>query len=76
MPGLMKEFGTSQTVTTLGVTTYLLGIAVGSLALAPMSEIYGRQRVYLLCFSVWAILIIPCAIGPSLTTVIVVRFLG
>ncbi|KAL7932455.1 major facilitator superfamily domain-containing protein [Trichoderma chlorosporum] len=75
-PGLMEEFDTSQTVTTLGVTTYLLGLAIGSLALAPMSELYGRQRVYLLCFSVWAILTIPCAIGPSLTTVITVRFLG
>ncbi|KAL7951234.1 major facilitator superfamily domain-containing protein [Trichoderma barbatum] len=75
-PGLMEEFGTSQTVTTLGVTTYLLGLAVGSLALAPMSELYGRQRVYLLCFSVWAVMIIPCAVGPSLTTIMAVRFLG
>lgn len=74
--GLMEEFGSSQTVTTLGVTSYLLGLAVGSLALAPMSELYGRQRVYLLCFSVWTILLIPCAIGPSLTVVITIRFFG
>ncbi|KAL7790315.1 major facilitator superfamily domain-containing protein [Trichoderma ceciliae] len=75
-PGLMEEFGSSQTVTTLGVTTYLLGLACGSLILAPMSEIYGRQKVYLICMSIWAILIIPCGIGRSLTTLIVVRFFG
>jgi MFS family permease len=76
VPGLMEEFGSSETVATLGVTTYLLGLAVGSLILAPLSEVYGRQPVYILCMSIWAILIIPCAIGPSLTALIVVRFFG
>ncbi|KAK5995732.1 MFS-type efflux pump MFS2 [Cladobotryum mycophilum] len=75
-PGLMKEFGASETVTTLGVTTYLLGLAVGSLVLAPMSELYGRRPVYLVCMCIWAILIIPCGVAHSLTTIIVVRFFG
>ncbi|KAL6898813.1 major facilitator superfamily domain-containing protein [Trichoderma evansii] len=76
IPGLVEEFGASETVATLGVTTYLLGLAAGSLILAPLSEVYGRQPVYIVCMIAWAILIIPCAIGPSLTTLIVVRFFG
>ncbi|KAL9572933.1 hypothetical protein ACKAV7_002618 [Fusarium commune] len=74
--GLAEEFGASTTVTTLGLTTYLLGLAVGSLIVAPLSELYGRQKVYIVCLTVWALLILPCALATSLTEIIVVRFFG
>ncbi|KAF4337553.1 major facilitator superfamily transporter [Fusarium beomiforme] len=76
LSGLAEEFGASTTVTTLGLTTYLLGLAVGSLIVAPLSELYGRQKVYIVCLSVWALLILPCALATSLTEIIVVRFFG
>lgn len=76
IPGLVEEFGSSTVIATLGVTTYLLGLAAGSLILAPMSELYGRQYVYVTCFIISAILIIPCGLAKSLTTMIVVRFFG
>ncbi|KAF2968914.1 hypothetical protein GQX73_g4701 [Xylaria multiplex] len=42
IPGLIKEFDVqSQTVATLGVTTYLIGLGAGSLVWAPVSELYG-----------------------------------
>ncbi|CEI69908.1 hypothetical protein FVEN_g7230 [Fusarium venenatum] len=74
--GLAEEFGVSTTVTTLGLTTYLLGLAVGSLIVAPLSELYGRQKVYIVCLLAWALLILPCALATSLTEIIVVRFFG
>jgi hypothetical protein len=75
MPGMMEEFDeTSEPIATLGVTTYLFGLASGSLFLAPLSEIYGRRPVYLGCYLIFMILIIPCAVAKSLATVIVVRF--
>lgn len=77
LPGLMSEFGeTNPTVVTLGVTTYLLGLACGSLVVAPMSELFGRRRVYLLCMTVSALLVLPCALATSLAEIIVVRFVG
>jgi hypothetical protein len=75
-PGLIEEFGSTTTIVTLGMTTYLLGLAAGSLVVAPLSELYGRQIVYSICLSLWAILIIPCGLAHSLTTIIVVRFFG
>lgn len=75
-PGLMLQFNISSTVATLGMTTYLMGLAVGSLILAPMSELYGRQKVYIICLCIWAVLIIPCGLANSLTTILVVRFFG
>lgn len=77
LPGLMSEFGeTNPTVVTLGVTTYLLGLACGSLVVAPMSELFGRRRVYLVCMTVSALLVLPCALATSLAEIIVVRFVG
>ena len=73
-PGLMEEFGSSTTVTTMGLTTYLLGLAAGSVFLAPLSELYGRQPVYMTCLVVWAVLIIPSALAKNLETIIVARF--
>lgn len=74
IPGLMEEFGASNTVTTLGLTTYLLGFATGSIFVAPMSELYGRQPVYMVCLSIWALLILPSALAHSLSAILVSRF--
>ena len=60
---------------TLGVTTYLLGLAVGSLILAPISETYGRKPVYAVTMIIFCILIIPCAKATSMPEIIAVRFL-
>ncbi|KAI0107409.1 MFS general substrate transporter [Hypoxylon sp. NC0597] len=75
-PGLMEEFGVSSTVATLGVTTYLLGLAAGSLLVAPASELYGRRPVYIFCMICFTLLIIPCCVATSLAEIIVVRFFG
>jgi hypothetical protein len=73
-PGLMEEFGSSTTVTTLGLTTYLLGLAAGSVFLAPLSELFGRQPVYMVCLVIWAVLIVPSGVAKNLETIIVSRF--
>lgn len=73
-PGLIEEFDSNVTYVTLGMTTYLLGLAVGCLVLAPLSELYGRRPVYLVCQSLWMILIIPGGVATSLQTIIVMRF--
>jgi hypothetical protein len=75
--GLMIAFDEpSSTVVTLGVTTYLLGLAVGSLIVAPMSELYGRRWVYLICMFCFTLLVIPAALATSLAEIMVVRFFG
>ena len=52
----------------------VLGLAVGSMLLAPLSETYGRRRVYIITMSIFTVLYIPCALATSLAEVIVVRF--
>ncbi|KAI1110340.1 major facilitator superfamily transporter [Nemania sp. NC0429] len=77
IPGLIEEFGvTSDTVATLGVTTYLIGLGLGSLVWAPVSELYGRRPVYLCCMVIFTLLILPSCLATSLTEILVVRFFG
>ncbi|GAW22541.1 hypothetical protein ANO14919_120800 [Xylariales sp. No.14919] len=77
IPGLKEEFNvTDQTIATLGVTTYLIGLGTGSLVWAPVSELYGRKPVYLVCMTVFTLLILPACLATSLTEILVVRFFG
>lgn len=74
---MMLEFGiTSEPVATLGVTAYLLGLAVGSLILAPIAETYGRRPVYAICQVGFVLMIIPAGLAKDLQTVIIVRFIA
>lgn len=72
---MMEEFGiSSKTTITLGMTTYMLGLAVGPLILAPMSELYGRRPVYLISLSLFFILILPACLAKNFVIILVVRF--
>ncbi|KAJ5536993.1 hypothetical protein N7513_010179 [Penicillium frequentans] len=71
-----EEFGQSETIVTLGLTFYLIGLAIGSMFMAPLSEVYGRKPVCVTCMLVFTAMIIPAALAKSITTLIVVRFIG
>ncbi|KAI9843752.1 MAG: hypothetical protein M1837_006112 [Sclerophora amabilis] len=77
IPGMMDDFHTeNEPLVTLGLTTYLIGLAVGTVLLAPLSEIYGRRPVYIISMSIFALLVIPCALSQSLAGILVTRFFG
>lgn len=77
IPGLEKEFDISNTIIpTLGVTTYLIGIGLGSVVQAPLSEVLGRRPIYLISMSIFSVLIIPCSLATSIAEILVVRFFG
>lgn len=54
----------------------VVGLAVGSMILAPVSEMYGRRPVYIVSMFLFTVLIIPCGLATSLAEVVVVRFFG
>ncbi|KAL1962487.1 hypothetical protein VTN77DRAFT_9608 [Rasamsonia byssochlamydoides] len=70
------EFGTSETIVTLGLTFYLIGLAMGSVVVAPLSETYGRKPVSVISLFIFVIMIIPCALATSVTELIIVRFIA
>lgn len=65
--------GASRTVILLGLTTYLLGLALGCLILAPLSELYGRRPIYIVTTAIFALFVLPVALAPNLATVLTCR---
>lgn len=76
IPGMIAEFGIGESEGILGVTTYLLGMASGSVVLAPLSEMYGRRPIYLIVMALFVVFVIPCAVAQSMATILVVRYFG
>ncbi|GJN72150.1 hypothetical protein PLICBS_006222 [Purpureocillium lilacinum] len=76
VPGLREEFHVSRVAGTMGMTAYLLGLAVGSLIAPPLSELYGRRVVYLGCLCCWAVFVIPGGLAQSLASIIAVRLIS
>lgn len=74
VPGIQESFDVSfRTVVLLGMATYLLGLALGCLVLAPLSEMYGRRPIYLLTHALYAALILPVALAPNLAAILASR---
>ena len=57
----------------LGLTTYLLGLAIGCVVIAPMSEMYGRRPIYILTSTLFTLLILPVALAPNYAAVLASR---
>lgn len=76
IPGLIDDMGISRNTGILGVTTYLLGMACGSVVLAPLSEMYGRRPVYIIALGCFVLFVLPCALAKNIATILVFRFIG
>ncbi|CAD6442365.1 2da8f1e7-d2ce-4e5d-acb0-3d818a9ca3bf [Sclerotinia trifoliorum] len=72
--GLQEEFHISKLLGFLGVTTYLFGMAVGSIVLAPLSEMYGRRPIYIVSVGLFTIFVLPSALAKNIETILITRF--
>ena len=68
------DFHTTREVTTVGLTTFVAGLMVGPMLLAPLSEFYGRKPIYVAAFAMVFIWIIPCAVAKNVATILVTRW--
>ena len=67
------EFNTSRLVATIGLSSFVFGIAMGP-AWSPLAEFYGRRPIYLASFAGFFIWIIPSAVAKNIETMIIARF--
>jgi multidrug resistance protein len=68
-----KEFGVSEEVSLLAITLFVLGFGVGPMAFAPLSEIMGRQKIYISTLLLAVVFIIPCAVAKNIETLLICR---
>ena len=60
--------------TVVGATTgFVVFLGIGPLILAPLSETFGRRRLYIVCFAVFSVLQIPTALSPNVQTLVAIR---
>ncbi|KAH0489505.1 hypothetical protein TgHK011_009932 [Trichoderma gracile] len=77
VPDLMQEFhSTSEELAAFCVSVYVLGFAAGPMLFAPLSELYGRSIIYNITNVGFIVFVIACAQAPSMTTLIIFRFLS
>lgn len=72
--GIIEYFKVSRLMATLGLSVYLLGMAIGSVISAPFSEMYGRKPVYLITMVIFLITVIPTGVTTSFAGILAPRF--
>lgn len=71
----MREFhSTSDTLASFATSVQLVGYAFGPLAIAPLSELYGRNLLYHSCNIIFLVFNIACAVSKNLPSLIIFRF--
>lgn len=70
---IAQDLNTSGDMVVGATTAFVVFLGIGPLILAPLSETFGRRKLYLICFSIFALLQIPTALSPNVATLIAVR---
>jgi MFS family permease len=73
---LGEAFGTPYEVAMLSNSLYILGIALGPMVFAPISEVYGRKIGVLIPFLLSAVFSFACATSYNAPALLVYRFLS
>ena len=75
-PGIQQiadDLGASVDSVIATTTGYIIFMGIGPLILAPLSETFGRRKVYIICFTIFSLLQIPTALAPNIATLIAIR---
>ncbi|EXJ69737.1 uncharacterized protein A1O5_06808 [Cladophialophora psammophila CBS 110553] len=75
--GVMQRFDVSEEVATLGLPLFVLGFALGPLIGAPLSEVYGRQSIFVISYTTYTTYTafsVAAACAPNITALLVLRF--
>ncbi|KAM0371837.1 hypothetical protein ACHAPY_009782 [Fusarium culmorum] len=75
MKQVIRYFNVSSEVTTLGISLYVLGFALGPLVWAPLSEEFGRRKIFFVSFMAGTAFAAGAAGADSIAALLVLRFL-
>jgi len=75
--GLATDFNiSSHHVSTLAITIYVLGLAIGPMFIAPISEVYGRLFVYHTASLTFVAFLVGNALSKNISQFMAFRFLA
>ena len=73
---ILMEFKASQEVAILGISLFVLGFAIGPLLWAPLSELYGRQVLFIGTYTVLTIFNAGAAGANNMAALIAMRLVA
>lgn len=73
---IAKDLNTTNTQVIGTTTGFVIMLGLGPLILAPLSETFGRRRLYIICFSMFTLFQIPSALSPNIQTLTAMRTLS
>jgi len=74
---IMEKFHcTNEYLASFCVSVYVLGFAIGPMAFAPLSEIYGRMPIYYVCAVLFTVFTAACGLSTNMGMLVVFRFLA
>ncbi len=76
VPEIAEHFEVSRTAAILSLTLYVLGLALGPVIAAPISETYGRSIVYKITAPLFLLFILGAGFSKSLGSLLVCRLLA
>lgn len=74
VPDVMKDFGVSETVAIVPLTTYVLGLSFGPMLTAPISETMGRLGTYRITPPITALFVLGAGFAPNMAALCILRF--
>lgn len=75
-PEIAVQFGVSRTASILSLTLYVLGLALGPVIAAPISETFGRTVVYRVTGLAYILFTIGAGFSKSFASLLVCRLLA
>lgn len=71
--GVQKDLRVSEELALLTISLFVVGLGLGPMVFAPLSEVLGRRIVYSCTLLLAAILTISCALAPNIQILLVNR---
>jgi MFS family permease len=76
IPAIAKDLNAPISAVVGSTTGFLVLLGIGPLVLAPLSETFGRRKLYLVCFTIFALIQIPTALSPNIEALVIFRALS
>lgn len=76
VPEIVVKMKVSQTLALSGLSFYLLGLALGPVFAAPLSELIGRRNIYLTTFPASLLLTMGVGLSQNIQSILILRFLS
>lgn len=74
VPEIMVQMDVSQTLAISGLSFYLIGLALGPVLAAPLSELFGRRNIYITTFPASLLLTMGVGLSQNIRSILILRF--